>query len=294
MILVTGGGGAVASYAVQTFGAKRVMLLNRADLDVTDKEAVFRAVEKSRPEAVLHLAAETNVDLCEKDPAHAFRVNETGTANVAKACAEFGAVMIYVSTAAVFDGNKSEPYTEDDPVSAQNVYGRSKLAGEERVAEAGGKFLIIRCGWMIGGGRVDTKFVTKILKVLNGGGPIKAVNDHSSAITYARELLMQIKELLESGETGVFHVVNPGNVTRFDMAKEIVSLIGSPAQVLAVGSEEFSLPAQRGNSEELANARLEALGMSRMSGWKEALKLYIKELEGQGLLRGGKFTEEVR
>ena len=141
-----------------------------SNLDVTHKKDVFRQIEKNRPDYVFHLAAETNVDLCQEDQKHAFAVNAHGTRNIALACKELGVGLLYVSTAAVFDGEKRTPYTESDiPKKSANVYGESKLQGELFVKDILPQYFIIRAGWMVGGWEIDKKFVYKIISSIHSG-----------------------------------------------------------------------------------------------------------------------------
>ncbi|MFH2204198.1 MAG: dTDP-4-dehydrorhamnose reductase [Elusimicrobiota bacterium] len=282
MILITGADGAVGSYAEEVFAGERLHLGTLETLDVTDPDKVLTLCRELRPAAVVHLASETDVDRCEKERAHAFRVNADGAANVAAACRETGAVMAYVSTGMVFDGSKDEPYVESDPVAPGNVYAESKLAGEEAVRRELERFFIVRTSWLIGGGKRDKKFVAKILRLLGERDRIEVVSDLYGTLTYGRQLLLQIKALLATEHYGVFHAANPGKVSRFDIAQEIVRLIGSSAEVVPVGAERFPLPAPRGKSEVLSVAKLEALGLCRMTDWRRALAEYLEELKRIG------------
>ncbi len=292
MILVTGADGAVGSYAEEAFGKDGVHLATIETLDITDADKIMRLCRELKPAAVVHLAAETDVDLCEKDPEHALRVNAKGTENVAQACRETDAVMVYVSTGMVFDGKKGSAYVEGDPVSPMNAYARSKLEGERAVQKSLERYFIVRSSWMIGGGRRDKKFVVKILRLFGSRDRIEAVDDLAGTITYGRQLLSQIAVLLETERYGIYHAASPGKVTRCDLAKELVRLVGSSVEVVPVGSEKFGLPAPRGAAEVLSIAKLEGLGLSRMTGWKQALEEYVEELRRIGMLRDGRIVEE--
>ncbi len=156
-------------------------------LDVRDGAQVNEFVQEAEPDIAIHLAAEIDVDRCEIEPDHAYRTNTLGTWNVALACQRCNIPMAYVSTAGVFDGMKSEPYTEFDSPNPVNVYGRSKLEGEKIVQRLLSKFFIVRAAWMIGGGPTkDTKFVGKIISQLKDGTKqLRAVNDKIGSLTYA-------------------------------------------------------------------------------------------------------------
>ena len=176
-VLITGASGMLASGIIPVIAGegheivqadKDPRLPGMVALDVTDPEAVTRIMEEENPDYVFHLAAETDVDLCEKEPEHAFAVNTHGTENVARVCKKSGARLLYISTGLVFDGKKTEPYTELDETNPISVYGRSKLEAEAIVEGLFEEYFIFRTAWMIGGWEIDKKFVYKIIqKILN-------------------------------------------------------------------------------------------------------------------------------
>ncbi|MDD5489024.1 MAG: dTDP-4-dehydrorhamnose reductase [Candidatus Omnitrophica bacterium] len=249
-------------------------------LDVTDLKEVRRQIESARPDHVFHLGAETNVDLCEKDPDHAFRVNALGTENVAFACASCGARLLYISTGAVFGGEKEEPYTEFDEPGPVNIYGHSKLQGEMFVREHLGKYFIVRAGWMVGGWELDKKFVYKIIQQLKAGKrELTVVDDKFGTPTFTRDFAANILRVIGTGRYGTYHLVNKGTCSRYDMAEKIVSFMGLAGKVTmkAVGSDKYPLPAPRARSEMMRNYKLELLGENVMPVWEDSLAAYIKE-----------------
>lgn len=280
-MLVTGAAGAVGSYVPDVFEDFELALTDvRGDfahLDVTDRAAVLRAVASASADVVLHLAAATDVDLCEKDPDLAFRTNALGTENLVIACRETGATLVYISTAGVFAGDKVEPYTEFDEPRPANVYGHSKLAGERFVVTQLRDFHIVRAGWMIGGGHLDRKFVGKLARLIaEGRKPLQAVDDKSGSPTYARDMLGGIRRLQDAGHYGLFHLANDGVCTRYEIALALRDLLGRPELVIEpVSSAYFPLPAPRARSEAMRNYRLELLGLEPMRPWREALAEYV-------------------
>ena len=192
-ILITGADGMVGSYV--DFGVKT----NRQSLDITDPKQTLSVIEKYKPEAILHLAAMTDVDQCERDPRSAYLANGIGAYHVALAAKRCGAKMIYISTAGVFDGEKNGPYTEEDVPNPQNYYGYSKFLGESAVRGVLEDCLIVRTCWMMGGGPAkDKKFVAKIIAQLAKPEikEINAVNDQIGSPSYAKDLVAAIKELI--------------------------------------------------------------------------------------------------
>ncbi len=284
MILVTGANGMVGSYFGPLTGEfnEPLELTDIDTLDVRDLERVQQRLASHEYSAVIHLAAETDVDRCELEPDHSYRTNAIGTHNVALACQAAGAVLVYTSTAGVFGGDGAMgPFTEYDPPCPANVYGASKLAGELHVQRLLSRYFIVRAGWMMGGNSKDKKFVSKILAQLKSGRTeISAVDDKVGSPTFARELVLGIRDLLLSQRFGLFHMTNRGVCSRYDIARRIVEFLGSDAHVIPVKSTQFPLAAQRAHSEAMRNYNLELTGMDRMSAWQDALDAYLEECTG--------------
>jgi dTDP-4-dehydrorhamnose reductase len=247
-------------------------------LDVRDYKQLEETVGKIKPDMVMHLAAETDVDKCELEPDHAFLTNTIGTQNVTLACQKQDILMVYISTIGVFYGDKIEPYTEFDTPNPINIYGRSKLEGEKIVQNLLKKYYIVRAGWMVGGGpKKDKKFIGKIIKQMNETNWLKAVNDKIGSPTYTVDFSRCLTDLIETGYYGLYHCTNKGYCSRFDVAKKIVELLGRSADVTVepVSSAHFPLPAARARSEMSRNYKLELLCKDTMRHWEEGLKEYI-------------------
>jgi len=247
-------------------------------LDVRDFKKVKNCIESVKPDLVVHLAAETDVDRCELQPDHAYLTNTIGTQNVAVACQEYDIEMVYVSTIGVFDGIKSEPYTEFDYPNPINVYGKSKLEGEKIVQGLLRKYYIVRAGWMMGGGpKKDKKFVAKIMTLLDSGNRLKVVDDKFGSPTYTTDFSYCLAELIRTKYYGLYHCTNKGGATRHDVAREIVGILKRTDVVIEpVSSAYFPLPAPRPRSEASRNYKLDLLGMNIMRQWQEALRDYIQ------------------
>jgi len=248
-------------------------------MDIRDWGQVRRCIREQQPEVVLHLAAETDVDRCEQQPDHAFATNALGTENLAWACREQDAILVYISTANVFDGEKPEPYTEYDRTGSINVYGRSKLAGEHAVERAQGRHFILRAGWMVGGWEIDKKFVYKIVQRCRSESQLKVVEDKFGSPTFTVDFARQLMPLVQTGRYGIYHLANQGVASRLEIAREVVQLLGKEQEVeiCPVSSAEFPLPAPRPRSEMLRNLKLELIGMNHMPHWKASLRRYIEE-----------------
>ena len=249
-------------------------------LDVSVPGAVMRMVEQVRPDLIIHLAAWTDVDGCERDPRNAYRVNTVGAQSVALACQKAEIPLVYLSTIAVFDGDKVEPYTEFDTPNPHSVYSRSKHQGELIVQSLLRRYYIVRAGWMFGGGEHDKKFVGKIIRAARENGELRAVNDKFGSPTYTVDLARGLDHLIETGWYGVYHMVNPGGApSRFEVARHILDYAGiANCHLTPVSSATFPLPAPRPRMEGGHNLHLELLGLNWMRPWTEALREYVSEL----------------
>jgi dTDP-4-dehydrorhamnose reductase len=247
-------------------------------MDIRSVDQVMATVGQVMPDLVIHLAAETDVDRCEREPDHAFRSNMIGTLNVTLACQKYGADLVYVSTAGVFDGTKEGAYTEFDKPAPVNAYARAKLEGENIVQTLYPRHYIVRAGWMFGGKHQDKKFVGKIAsRCLEGGesAEIRAVNDKRGSPTYAKNFLEGIRRLTGTGLYGLYHMVNGGVATRYDVAVEVARILQTGTRVSTASSDAFVLPAARPNSEYARNYKLELMGLNRMPHWTDALRDYL-------------------
>lgn len=280
-ILVTGGEGqlgramcAALNAGEGTRGPHTVIPLARAQLDICDRGSVVRIAELE-PDVVIHCAAMTNVDGAARDPALAFRVNAFGTQNVALACQKAGAALVYVSTNEVFDGAKAAPYLEFDPTHPINAYGKSKLAGEWYTAHLLEKFYIVRTAWVYARG--GAKFPDKILEAARKQTTLAVVRDESGSPTYAPDLAAAVAELIETGQYGVYHLVNAGSCSRYEWAVEILKQAGVTRPVRPITRSEYSrasTPPANGALENFAAAT--SLGI-RLRPWEEALNAFFRD-----------------
>lgn len=281
MILVTGAQGMVGSYLKEEFSNEELVLTDIDTLDIRDYPKVFATISKLKPEFVINLAAETDVDKCEIEIDHAFHTNVMGTLNVALACQANDIIMVHISTAGVFDGEKHDPYTEFDTPNPQNVYGKTKYEADKVVMQTLKRYYIFRPGWMIGGKEKDKKFVAKIIKLIQEGRTnLNVVNDKFGSPTYAKELVKGIKEIIKTGYFGLYHMTNKGVCSRYEVAQEIVKFMKKDVQITPISSAAYPLPAPRVRSEAMRNYKLELLGLNNMSSWQDALYDYLSSWIG--------------
>ncbi len=281
MILVTGSEGMVGSHLSdvyrddELFRTDMVGSGTAAQLDVRDRDQVMKMIDRVRPDMVLHLAAETDVDRCEREVDHAYRSNMVGTLNIALACQAYNIELVYVSTAGVFDGANPEPYTEFDAANPLTVYAKSKYEGEKIVTSLLSRYYIARAGWMFGGRARDKKFVGRIVQLCQTQPEILAVSDKVGNPTYASDMLGMIKALSTTGLYGLYHVVNGPSCTRYDVAVEVAKFLDSPITVKPVGSALFPASAPRSRSEAVRAYKLDLLGINQMRDWRTALNDYL-------------------
>lgn len=263
--LITGGNGMVGDYV--DFGIKT----DRTSLDITNLEEVIKVCKKYKPKIILHLAAETNVDKCEREPQHAYYINTIGTYNMLLGAKAVKAKFVYVSTAGVFDGKKKRPYTEKDIPNPQSHYARSKFLGEVLTQSLAKDYLIVRTGWIFGGGpKKDHKFVGKIISLLPKG-ELAIVKDTTGTPTYGKDLIAGVKRLIRARKKGIIHVGNKGYGNRYDMAKVIVQELSPKVKIKPVSSAAFNLDVKRVSSEAMKVA------LPFMRPWEEALREYLHE-----------------
>jgi dTDP-4-dehydrorhamnose reductase len=273
-ILVTGHTGLLGSELVPVLQADHeVTGCSLPEWDITDIGSARRAVAGAKAELVVHAAAWTAVDECEKQPDLAFRVNALGTRNMALAAREAGAKIAYISTDYVFDGTRGEPYVEFDETNPLGVYGRSKWAGEQYVRYLCRDFFIIRSAWLFGAG--GACFPDTILRLIREKGRVEVVTDQIGNPTYAVDLARAVAHIATSDLFGTYHAVNSGPASWFDFARSIAATFGHPADViLPTTSERFFRPAPRPANSSLRNFVLEETFGYRMRPWTEALAEY--------------------
>ncbi len=245
----------------------------REQLDVADRRAVLAALTTYEPDWVIHLAALTDVDRCEREPEEARRVNTQGTEHIVDACRQVGAGLLFLSSIAVFDGRKQTPYDELDSPRPINQYGRSKYLAEQSVATLP-RHLIVRSGWLFGGD-VDKKFVSKILSLAGSRRSLQVVEDKVGSPTSVTDLAAGLERLLREGAEGLYHLVNGGPpVSRYALAQAIVTAAGLPTEILPVSSDYFPALAPRPDME--AAVSLHTNGW--LPPWQEALSAYVAAL----------------
>lgn len=284
-VAVIGPRGQLGSALCEAFRRRAVdcVELDHGRVEVTDPQSVLVALRDARPAAVVNTAAFHKVDACEEDPKRAFEVNALGALHVARACREAGARCVYVSTDYVFDGAKAEPYREEDLPNPVNVYGASKLAGEHLVVQTCPDALVVRVASLFGGlgsrGK-GTNFVLTVLERARRGEALRVVDDVRMSPTYAEDAAAAIVELVAGGASGVFHVVNKGACSWYELAVRVLELAGLRVPVHPVPQEAYPARARRPRNSALSTAKLEARGL-RLPPWEDAVQRYLAALSAR-------------
>jgi dTDP-4-dehydrorhamnose reductase len=254
--------------------------VSRGDFDIADGEAVDRAIHRSRPEIVIHAAAQAVVDDCERDPRMAMRVNVTGTRNVVRACRRSDIRVIYMSSDYVFDGATApaDGYAEADLPAPRNVYGMTKLAGE-RIAELHPAHLIVRTSWLFGGHDENVDNVLAMMRAAQRNQPSSLIADQFSRPTYAADLARTLIFLITRPEpiTGVIHVANRGRASWYDVGCHLASAAGGAPdgwpQPRPIGYADAGFVGDRPLDSTLRTGRLENLGFT-LPTWQDAVSRF--------------------
>jgi dTDP-4-dehydrorhamnose reductase len=273
-IAITGSSGLFGHSLVQVFGTEHTVYpLSHAEMDITRAEQVEAVLSRAKPDVVIHAAAIPNPDLCEEDPARAFAVNVHGARNVFLAARRVEARIAYISTDAVFDGMKRSPYTETDPTGPATVYGRTKLLAEEVTRQEHG-FWIFRVSVLFGPGKEN--FVDKGLRLAAARQPYVVAADQLGNATYTVDAAKAIKQIIEAGRYGTYHVANSGCCTRLELARRAAALAGlDPAGITGKPLDQMGRPAKRLPYAVMDCVALKEAGFSPLRPWDEALGEYI-------------------
>jgi dTDP-4-dehydrorhamnose reductase len=276
-VAITGAAGLFGHGLVEAFSTRHgVLPLTHADADITDAAAIRAALERFRPDVVVHPAGIADLDVCEADPPKGFLVNYHGTRNVVEAARALGAGVAHISTDAVFDGQKQTPYLESDPPRPMTVYGRTKLRAEQAVQTLP-RHWIFRVSVLFGPGKQN--FVEKGLRRIAAGQDYVVAGDQFGSATYTVDAGLKIMEVVEAERFGLYHLANQGTCSRFDLARRAVQMAGLDAdKVKGVPAAEMGRRAPRLKYQVMEMAALKRQGFALPRPWEEALAEYLRRL----------------
>jgi len=269
-ILLTGRNGQVGwelERALPALG--ELIATDRTTLDLADPDSIRRAVREAKPEVIVNAAAYTAVDQAESDPALAMRINGIAPGELAEEAKRLGALLVHYSTDYVFDGRKGEPYTEDDEPNPINVYGASKLAGEQAIQTSGCRHLVLRTSWVYS--LRGSNFLLAVLRRARRERRVRIVTDQRGTPTSAALVAQATAQALAHGasaQEGLFHVAARGVASRFEFAREALSLVDEGCALEPARTEDFPLPAQRPAYSALCAAAFEKTFGTELPDWR--------------------------
>lgn len=272
-LLITGGNGLVGKTAAHLFRSRfEVVCPAEEELDVTNREKISSIITREKPRIVLHCAAFTDVDGCEREPEKAYLINSESTRNVAVACRESGAILVYFSTDFVFDGRSHTPYSETDQPNPLSVYGKSKLAGEHQ-AQIAERFLIVRTSKIFG--PAGRSFASRLPEIMKKQKKVFLDTNAVNSPTFVCDLVYAVQFLLEKGILGLVNVCNRGGCSWLEFGQEIKRLLDLQAVELVPVRYEYRAGerAERPAFSVLSTQLLESHGF-QMPTWQDALRLW--------------------
>jgi dTDP-4-dehydrorhamnose reductase len=280
-ILIAGAAGLIGSHFARRFGAGQdVLALTRSDLDITDRAAVRRRVAAEQPSVIVN-GAVVQVDEAEQNPAKATAVNVEGPKFLAQAATQVGAEIIQFSTQYAFEGDTTgrAPYTIEDQPRPLNIYGKTKVAGEEVVRKACAQSYIVRTSWVYGSGK--DSFLCTVHNDLESGKRVRAIDDVWSCTTYVEDLIDRCLQILNTRRYGTYHIVNQGVCSYYDFALEAGRLAGLERERLGslievVHERDMKRAAVRPRYTPMRCLLSEELGLAPMRNWRDALADYVR------------------
>ncbi len=277
-VFITGVTGQLGYDVAKTLDAREIdhVGVSSKELNICDRDAVMDALIDYNPDAVIHCAGYTKVDLAEDEPGKCWTVNADGTRNIAEACRQLRTKMVYISTDYVFPGEGDKPYEVDDPVRPLNTYGRSKLAGELVVQSFLEKFFIVRTSWVVG--QHGNNFVKTMLKLAEMRREVTVVDDQIGSPTFTMDLAPLLCDMIVTEKYGVYHATNKGYCSWAEFAEEVFRITGKDVKVNRVTTEEYGAKAVRPRNSRYSDMALLQNGFSVLPPWNESLMHYLNEL----------------
>lgn len=278
-ILVTGASGQLGQDVVLLLHESdhEVKACGRSELDIADQQQCEKVIGEYRPEAIIHCAAYTAVDAAEEDVDGAYRINASGTRNIAVAAEKVGSKLVYISTDYVFDGQADRPYREYDNTSPQTVYGESKRAGEILTQTLNSKYFIVRTSWVYG--QYGGNFVKTMLKLGAEKDSLSVVHDQIGSPTYTVDLARFLLQLIQTEKYGIYHASNSGHCSWHEFAQAIFETVGLQVNVLPVTTEQFPRPAKRPAYSVMDHTAIRANDLQDLPHWRDGLERFLAEVK---------------
>ena len=279
MILITGGDGQLGSCLKETLKQYKmdVVAPGIERMNIINPKETAQFFEKYSPDAVVHCAAFSQVDLAEDESAACTETNVYGTQVIADLCREKGIYLLYISTDYVFDGKKTGAYETFDIKNPLSVYGKSKSDGEDIVLSASSNNAVLRTSWLFG--HAQNNFAEAILRKAQKSPMLHVVCDQIGSPTYTEDLAKLIVEILNKRCAGIYHATNEGICSWAQFARKILAETGVEAQVTEISSQMYGAKATRPQNSVLSKKSLDDMGLNRLPHWEDALRRYLTKRE---------------
>ena len=274
--LIIGKNGQLGKEFQKKLGNKNILALGREECDISNFSQVLEVFEDYKPSVVINCSAYNLVDKAEEDYTTAFKVNALGVRNLAYASMKHNAFLVHFSTDYVFDGQKEDGlYTEEDKPNPLNLYGKSKLTGEEWLREETEDFLLFRVSWVYGEGKQN--FIYKLLQWAENNPYLKIAYDEISIPTSTRTIVDVSLKALEKGLKGLYNLTNSGYASRYEWAKKVFEIKGIDKFIKPVSSDIFNLPAKRPKFSPMSNSKISKLLDIEINRWDKELEIYLRK-----------------
>ena len=274
-VLVTGSNGQLGYDVVKELQKQNIESYGatRKDFDLADFEATEQFIVNYMPDVVIHCAAYTAVDKAEDEQGLCYLVNASATENIAKICKKINAKMLYISTDYIFDGTKEGFYEVDDTPNPINVYGKTKLLGEQAVQRILAKYFIVRISWVFG--EHGNNFVKTMLKLGKERKELNVVADQYGSPTYTIDLAPLLVEMIKTDKYGIYHVTNEGVCTWAEFAEEVFKIAKLDVKINSITTAEYPTRAPRPMNSRLSKKKLYINNFRILENWKDALEKFI-------------------
>ena len=257
------------------------VFLSRNDLQINDRKKIFDFLRDVQPAVCINCAAYTAVDKAESEKETAFLVNAESVGVLAAACKLFNCKLIHISTDYVFDGNSSIPLKEDDATNPVNVYGESKLKGEELALKENDATIIIRTSWVYS--EFGNNFVKTMMRLMKEKESINVVSDQIGSPTYAGDLAFAVLDIISSGKfiSGIYNYSNEGQISWYNFAMAIKEMTDSSCKVNPISTSQYPTPAKRPHYSLLDKTKISSVYQITVKGWRESLSLCVIKIKKQ-------------
>lgn len=275
-VLVTGINGQLGYDVIKELDKRGYISIgvDKEKMDLTDLSNINSFIKDSNVDAIIHCAAYTAVDLAEDNKELCEIVNSLSVKEIANVCKELDIPLVYISTDYVFDGSKDEEYTENDIENPINVYGKTKLDGENYVKEILDKYYIVRISWVFG--ENGKNFINTMLRLSKEHKELNIIDDQIGSPTYTKDLAPLLADMLETDRYGLYHATNEGFCSWYEFAKEIFKIKNIDIKVNPISTKDYPTKARRPLNSKMSKQKLIDKGFIPLRNWKEAVKDYLK------------------